>query len=510
MFFCTNSKRGTINGGRSGGVMVKRYFFLVFCLLFLASSLSAQDPLEYKISVESMLVPLFVVDKAGNPVYDLTKEDLTLFVNGKLIEITHLFHYKFQYDKEIITKKITKGTKSPDIIKKPGRVIVIIIDGIYNSATGLRRSKKITLKLIQEGIEGDRFIIIKTTPGGGLMRIAGLDGRRSDLIKKVNKIPTYTTIWRRDLFSTYDLINIEGGRGWRGIDGGGGFTEKWEYKNMVKRYSQMLSQLKYELKTIIKPKIVFLISEGIADGAMYQKTRFSPLLFNYLKDIVKAVNHGGSVLYTINPQDIRKSIDRGASGEISLGYLARESGGKYFAGSDIEKIVKRIKKTTAAYYELSFSFKPKFNEKLDLVIKCNREGIRVHTLVQFEPNKPFIKMELVQKKLFAFNVVTEGSWSRMVGNVTKVKARDIKKEKIKDKINVTFNVEIPDLFRKDKIEAFFIRFEAVSQALDVQVNTIDLRGKTQERFTVKGQSKENLYAVLIEPVSTQCIFVKLN
>ena len=440
-----------------------KHVVMVFFLLFVSLCLSAQDPLEYKISVESMLVPLFVVDKAGNPVYDLTKEDLTLFVNGKPIKITHLFQYIFQYDKEIISKKIIKGTKSPEIIKKPGRVIFIIIDGTYNSMPGLKRSKEIALKLIQEGIEGDLFIIIKNTPGGGLKHIAGPDGRRSDLIKKIKKIPTYTTIWTRDLHSTNDLTNIKGGQAWRrGYEARRRLVEKREYKNMVKRYSQTLSQLKYALKTITKPKIVFLISEGIADGAfrgpeepegspILPDKKYNLFLFNHLKDIVKAVNHGGSVLYTINPQDIIKSVDKGATGEMSLGYLARESGGKYFAGSDVEKIVKSIKKTTAAYYELSFDFKPRLNEKLDLVVKCNRKGIRVHTLVQFEPNKPFIKMELVQKKLFALNIVTGGSWSRMVGNVTKIKARNIKKEKIKDKINVTFNMEIPDLFQKDKI-----------------------------------------------------------
>lgn len=494
--------------GENGRSKISTGICICLFLLPLFFSLTGQERLQYKISVENMLVPLFVVDKAGNPVFDLTKKDLTVFVNRQPMEISHFFRYQFQHDREIRENKIEVKKPLPEVKRETERVFFIVIDRLYNSSAGLRRSKKIAINLIRQGSNRDRFIIVENAPSGGLKYIGGPEETRNDLIKKVRKIAIISRL-RRDLFSTQDLTKIEGGAEWRGITNIGRWSEKLEYKNMVKHFSHSLSQLKYALKTITRPKVVFLISEGIAEALLKSKDERGETVV-FLKKIINAINQGGSVLYTINPQSITKSIDQGASGEMSLSYLAGESGGKYFAGSNIEKIVKRIKKTTAAYYEISFTFKPKVNERLKLDIKCKRPGVRIHTLVQFEANKPYNRMELVQKKLFAFNVATGGSWSRMVGNVEKIKARNIKKEKSPNGIGYTFEVEIPGSFQEDNIEAFFIRFEPKSQALDIQVDTLDLKGKPRQQFTIKGKQKESFYTVLIEPAATNCIFVKLN
>jgi VWFA-related protein len=480
--------------------------FILFLLLFLY--LPAQERLQYKVTVENVLVPLFVVDRSGTPVFDLTKEDLTVFVNGQPVEISHFFRYQFQYDREIKEKNIEIKKPLPEMKRETERVFFIVIDRLYNSSTGLRRSKKIAVNLIRKGTLGDRFIIIENSLGRGLKYIGGPEESQNELITKVRKISTMSR-WGRNPHSTRDLTNIEGGSGYRAISPIRGKSAKLEYKNMVKHFSHTLAQLKYALKTITRPKVVFLISEGIAE-ALFRSTEERGETVVFLKKFIKAINQGGSVLYTINPQAIEKSIDQRASGETSLSYLASESGGKYFAGSNIEKIVKRIKRTTAAYYEISLNFKPKANEKLKLDVKCRRPDVRVHTLVQFEANKPYHRMKLVEKKLFAFNVVTGGSWSRMVGHVEKVKARNIKKEKSSAGKKYTFDVDIPDFFQKDKIEAFSIRFDPKSQALDIQVNTHDLRGKNRLQFTIKGNRKENLYIVFIEPTAPDCIFVELK
>jgi VWFA-related protein len=485
----------------------------LFLVLFLSINLRAQEPLEYEVSVEAMLVPLFAVDASGSPVYDLKQEELELFVNNKPIEITHFQRYEFEYDKEI-TREITIKDKKEPAFRPPDRAIFIIIDGVFNTSEGLRRTKKIASKLIKGASEGDRFIIIENTFSGGLKHIAGPGGNRDLWLKNIKKIaPLPPPIWMRKLYQTNDLTNIEGGSEYRMLTGSRKSIEKIEYKNIVRRSSHILSQFKYALKTITEPKIVFLISEGVAKGAFEESVDpvdpkrglfVKTYLFNYLNEIVKAVNQGGSVLYTINPQNIEKSIDQGASGEMSLRYLASESGGEYFAGSDTDKIIKRIKKTTAAYYELAFHIPAQLGDNLELTIKCKRKDVRVHTLSHSERNRPYHKMEPVQKKIFALNVVTGGSWSRMVAMVTKAKIKKIKKEK--GLYNV--NVELPAEMKNRNLDVCLLYLGPTTEAVDMDFETI----KVKESLDLKIPRMKNKrqFFVIIDPTIPYCIYNRIK
>jgi VWFA-related protein len=488
----------------------KTSVFKFTCLALLAAGiLSAQEPLKYEVSVEAVLVPLFAVDASGSPVYDLEQEELALYVNGRPVEITYFKRYEFEYDKEI-TQKTTVREEKRTIIEPPDRVIFIIIDSVFNTSNGLRRSKKIASNLIKKSGEGDRFIIIENTPGGGLKHLAGPGGSRENLIKQVEKIVPQRSIWSKNLFST------DPGRGSR--QGSPRGLEVMEYKATVRRFSKVLSRLKYALKTITQPKIVFLISEGISKGAFkegsnikrgpessfYTRAFMKTHFFNYLKEIVKAVNHGGSVVYTINPQHIERSLDEGVSGEMSLRYLADESGGKYFAGSDVEKIIKRIKKTTAAYYELAFHIPAQLGDNLELTIKCKRKDVKVHTLSHSERNRPYHQMEPVQKKIFALNVVSGGSWSRLLGRVMEAKFKIIKKEKNQ----YCLNVELPGEMKNRNLDVCLLYLEPTTEAVDMDFETIKANESLELKFLRKKNKRQ--FFVIIDPTIPYCIYNRIK
>lgn len=488
--------------------------FKFLCLVLLAAGiLLGQEPLEYEVSVDAILVPLFAVDASGSPVYDLKQEEFELFVNNKPIEITYFQRYEFKYDKEM-TREITIKDKKEPAFRPPDRVIFIIIDGVFNSSEGLRRAKKVASDLINGAGEGDRFVIIENTLSGGLKHIAGPGGSRDLWLRNIKKIaPIPQPIWMRKLFQTNDLTNIEGGGEYRVVTGSPKSIDKIEYKNMVRRFSHILSQFKYALKTITEPKIVFLISEGVAKGAFEESVDpvnpkrglfVKTFLFNYLNEIVKAVNQGGTVLYTINPQSIEKSIDQGASGEMSLRYLADESGGKYFAGSDTKKIIKRIKKTTAAYYELAFHIPAQLGDKLELTIKCRRKDVKIHTLSHSERNRPYHQMDPVQKKIFALNVVTGGSWSRMVAMVTKAETKKIKKEKGLYSVNV----ELPAEMKNRNLDICLLYIDPATEAADMDFETMKVNGSLELKIPRKKNKRQ--FFVIIEPTTPYCIYNKIK
>lgn len=345
------------------------YAITLTLILFMGVNLPAQEPLRYDISVDAMTIPLFVVDSAGNPVFNLKQEELQLVVNDNPMGIIYFNRYEFAYNQEIDSKISIENNegKKELAFKTPDRIIFIIIDNVFNSSSGIKRSKKIAQDLIRNASQGDRFILLENTPGGGLKYMTGPSSDSKILMEEIAKIIPNNTLWDKLRDTSNDsLTNVTQWGNFKDsltsptpdsrnpIELEKSLThpntdrKKYsfllgqDYENMMQRFSQVLTQFQYALKTITLPKIVFLISEGISNMAFQEKLeedfgpmkryKYKPYLFNYLKDIVKAFNTGGSVLYTINPQDISKSLSNDISGDMSLRFLAKESGGNILKG----------------------------------------------------------------------------------------------------------------------------------------------------------------------------------
>lgn len=495
-----------IFGGQSFQKKHFEWFFLAIILLvsgvFLASQ-QDQGPLKYEISVEAMLVPLFAVDSQGNPVYDIEANEMELQVNGEPLPIRSFKRYEFT-DAKKITQKIKTGspTAQPTAQKKPKRVFFIIIDQVFNSGPGIRRAKKIAEGLVKQGTPNDHFVIVSFTEQNGLKHLIGPENDHKQLLKSIRKIVPQPSTWIKKLYNTQDLTNITGGNYYKSPAGGASRgLDKIQYQNLISRFSHVLKRFKYALKIITEPKIVFLISEGVANGAILENFRL--YLFKYFKQVVESVNRGGSVLYAINPQDIISSLNYRGSGDMSLQYMARESGGRYFSGSDTAKIITEIKKTTAAYYELAFLIPQNVKDQLDLKIECKREGVRVYTLNHSERSIPYIKMESVQKKIFALNVATGGKWSRLMGQV--VKARFKIKKKDQDRV---IQLNLPESLKNRTLDIFSLKMNPGSGAVDIDYS--QLSAKSELSLAVRHVPQKLQYIVVIEPVSTTCLYDKIE
>ena len=54
----------------------------------IAQQASRQPPLQYEVSVTLKLIQVYVTDKNGKSIQDLTKDDFALYDNGKPVTIT--------------------------------------------------------------------------------------------------------------------------------------------------------------------------------------------------------------------------------------------------------------------------------------------------------------------------------------------------------------------------------------------------------------------------------------
>jgi hypothetical protein len=540
-------------GNRSLTKIVFMLFLIVSLgIFFYAQGQDSQEELKYRVAVNVMAVPIFAVDGSGNPVFDITEDELQIFVNDEPVDMLAFKKYEFTHKEEPVAEEKAA-------VKKPAqdRVIFLILDTMFNTLTGFKRAKVIAENIVSEALPGDSFVVLENNPVGGLKYVEGPERDTKKVIKKLRKLNPPPDKWNPNVFSSRILDNNVTGGGaadpimetseWEGHRQLQMSSERQRYQHQIKHFTYVLSQFKYALKTIDRPKVVFLISEGIALGAFRaavnserpdpnrgvdvsgsaaagsgkkgfysilmkdeptvfdQNKIYSAFMLKYLVDVVKSINNGGSVLYTINPRRMNDINDPERSGEMSLRYLAAESGGKYFAGAKPEKIIQGIKKTTAAYYEAFFQVIPDMGNNMKIKVECKRKGVHVHSLIHSEKNRPYLRMEAVQKKLFALNVVKGGSWSRMVGKVMQVKYKRFKAKKGGDKNVVTLQIPLPKVMQDKRADIFLIRQDPKTQKTRVD----KARSKLRDMATIKYKpmkKKINQYFVIIEPTAPYCIY----
>lgn len=494
----------------------------------------AKDHLTHKVSVDVMLVPIFARGADGEPVFDLRKEDFELYANGTLFNIDEFIKFDFEHREETVEEVETEKT-----VKPPSRVVFIIIDSVFNRVPSFRRSKQIAIDIINNGSPEDMFIILENTAGGGPRHIAGPDTAKEKLIAEIKKLRLPSNKWDRNLHLTrewniladsnmYDPVFVAASM--ENLTRKNKFLEQMAYKNQAHHFARFLARFKYVLKTITRPKLVFLISEGIARAAF--KTLDEPKvveaygkfysnltvgekgvddqnefrdqrLFKDLQQVVAAINKGGSVLYTINPGKFEH--DDEASGSMSLRYLAHESGGEYIAGSNVKKVVKSVKRTTAAYYELVFTPSADLGGRdIDIEVKCKREGVTVNTFKKTERARPYYKMEPVEKKLFAFNMVTGGSWSRLMGKVVRIKYRSLRNEKVGDEVATMIEIPLPQKMKGRKLDIFAIQLNRKTKQANIEF--VNHKAKDRVNMIVKKRPDTMEFFVIIEPVFAYCVY----
>lgn len=489
-----------------------------------------QDPMEYEVEVQAKIVPVFAVDTNENPVYDLMAEELQLYVNGKPRAIELFSRYGFEYDDPVTGGKESEAA-SVAMVRNPVRYVFIIIDSIFNSHAGLKRSKKLAAGLIEHASRGDSFFILENNSGTGLKYIIGPTKNKNELIEKINKIkqnpvmrkqinsprtPAYRSTNGTSTVGQLEYASITPSRI--------AAAEKLRYLSDMKSFTRVLADLKYALRTLVRPKIVFLISEGISNtafkegfGSNYNRKsnrgsidrnqgefNTQTFYFTYLKKIAESFNQGGAVIYSINPRRIDISDDNDSAGDDSLKYLAAQSGGKYFRGLNVPYIIKRVKKSTAAYYELFFYPEPGATDKMRFNITCERQGVRIHSINFSEKDRPYRNMPKIQKQLFAFNMVTGGTWSRMTAAIEKLEYKNPGMQKIGEKTVGNIEVTLPQRMRGRLLDIFVLNIDPGTMKSDIDLT----RRTVGERVTIPMTIEKNkkTFVAIIEPKNVQCIY----
>jgi len=401
------------------------FFFLLFSFLYgLDKQQKLPQPEEHEVIVRLVLVDVIAVDKKGNFVTDLTKDDFEIYEDGKRVPVDSL---------ELISlKKPEFEVPEMEEIKEAGlprrqKRFFVIFDSINTIKRMLDRSKaRIIEKLVSLVKLGEEIMILELDDKKGMKILQDFTSDEELIVQAVNKASG--NIWVERSSDTLSTPGILGRPGAETASAAFRETSRYAYQFETRiRFEKTINSL-LTLLNMIKDypgrKPVLYISGGIPglsfeelysgrdiDVAVARSEVAASKVLDPFKVLQKSGRRGGQniindlihfansyniTFYSLDPDNYLKYVlpDIGFDNfprqvdiaEIKLNeltnlkFLALDTGGAAMHGANkFEYFQKIIDRDLTYYYELSYY--PE-RDKADgnyhkIKVKVNRPGINI-------------------------------------------------------------------------------------------------------------------------------------
>lgn len=355
-----------------------------------------QKALHYEVTVALKLVQIFVTDKNGNPVTDLTKDEFILYDNGKLQTIT-------DFEKHISAKPDKKVEETLEDVKLPppqkiqtrmNRKLILFLDVERNSIRGLVLSKKAALHFIDTQVQStDEVGVFSYSLLGGLVIHEYLTTDHKKVIKAVKRIKG--VVGMPPIFEGGISVKTgpRGGESESKDAGGRSLEIPPIQTDAVARTNNFINNIK-ELAKVLRYipgyKNIILFSGGVPSFHLFSKDQI--LRENY-EDMGKELAAANSPVYSVSTL--------GAKRAPALDMLSDISGGKYlYKVEDYEKIATQIQNLTSNYYVLGYYIDETWDGKYhEIKVELKRKGYEVHAQSGYFNPKPFTELSKFEKEL---------------------------------------------------------------------------------------------------------------
>jgi VWFA-related protein len=405
---------------------VGRYIktIIAICTLFLISSqpiISQKEKVhQYKVEVKEKLLYVLALDKDGNPVNDLKKEDFQLFVDGKLQEIgtfsliSHTAKETEEKKKVLLNQKFKAPNNFIQEKDTSRRFILAVLPFRYKSECQKRRIEEALKYLIEKSIYPNDWISIIVMHTDWIISIQDFTNDKEKLLRKIenhfkyesaesstplNRLPTtdeeINQVSQLPIFQ--GATQIKGG-----IDSIPG----------LELIAEKMGILKGRKIIITFDFPIQILSSSFIDRTFNFFKMIEKMLFNNIT-IYCSEMEGTHVPNTFDPHSsIRLSQYLLSSGhlicnpnddvwepfqnESSLFALSHETGGKYYYNSDSTKyFIDDIGKMNSSFYLIGFPMQEEFPSEISHTIKldCNRDNIKL-----CYGNKYYAPHEIAEKK----------------------------------------------------------------------------------------------------------------
>jgi hypothetical protein len=275
-----------------------------------------------------------------------------------------------------------------------------------------------------------------------------------------------------------------------------------------------------------RPKILYFFSEGFQDVERMDKlfnpslietpdsTRptpdikfdtvdFSGVIHEYYRKLLDIFRESGNVMYSVNPGRL-KTASYDPSGAMMLEFL---TGGErnYFQGQDTEALIADLLNASAAYYELVCSREEIPERERKIVVRCRDESVHLYAPQQMI-ERTYSQMAADQKKMFAWDIATEGFMSRLAGRAEKAgyrKTLTTTKEKLSQ---CTVDVLIPAEMQTHPVDVFYLARHKKTQKWNIQMSSKPVSSEERLIFMLKEKMNNyDLYFVFIDQTTGKAL-----
>ncbi|MFZ2053330.1 MAG: VWA domain-containing protein [Candidatus Aminicenantales bacterium] len=476
-----------------------------------------QDPQEkteirHEVTVTLKLVQVFVVDKKGNPVLDLGKDDFHIFDNGKEQDITEFEKHTLKFPSpgaEELPVSLEETPLLPPRHLMP-RKFFLFFDFAYNSPIGLIKAKEAALHFIDSqllptdevgvlsysGLENLELWEYLTTDhkkarevveSFGLKKLSGrVDNLQEKYYEAVTgQNPVDIGAWGRatlrgpekrlpDMGAKPDLDRTLELRSWK-------FAERGELHAVM--FADRIKELAMALRYISGQKNIVLFSSGVPYSliygiqAPYGDVRFgdfgNSLLKQRYEDMLYELTASNCLIYALDTEDAGASLKKEirTMGVFTLQKMTSATGGKYFGNINrYEEHIDKIQNLTGCYYVLGYAIDEKWDGAFHTIkVEIGRPGCEVHAQRGYYNPKLFKEYNKLEKMLHLVDLALNEEPVFQTPVSLAVVRRSCPPDKTS---NLCLSVELP----LEKIrEVLQGKFEIVSIVFDENGNTVELK-----------------------------------
>ncbi len=426
-----------------------------------------QETLQYEVSVTLKLLQVYVADKKGMAVRDLTKDDFAILDNGKPVSITDFEVHEL-------------GPATGEIEARPGREnreattaqpiainrkFFILFDFAFNNPNGIMAGVQASLHFLDKQVmPGDEVALLTYSSIKGL-RV------REYLTTDVAKVrAAVSAVTAKEIAGRADEIEYEY---WQLAGGSEGTSPaqkaaRLESRTLAGNYLRNLTSVAKALRLVQGQKCFLFFSTGIPSSMIYGGNTWDTgaqrgpvrgysaatagraysegvqfevadaALQPLQEEMLKEFSSTGCAFYVFDTRESSKMtslfgydqriFDVGVGGIFSqsgvhdksndpfindkvtgldtLKRMSKQTGGQFFSNIALyEKSLAALQETTAAYYVLGYAIPSAADGRYHEVdVKVKRPGLSVRTQPGYFNPKPFREYSNVEKDVHLFDL----------------------------------------------------------------------------------------------------------
>ena len=421
-----------------------------------------------EVDVELVIVPFYAIDGNGEPVFDLSREEIELTIDGEPVALDFFDAYGELPAPEPGGTALPSGDpdpsgaapaasatgagsaeterNSPATPSSMGRSrhVFLLFDEMFTQPRAVPLVRRVAADLLAELPASDWLYVVKNHSQEGFRQTLGpvaADQRGRQAVGA--EISALRPDIHRALRVHADIQEkINHGQKFASDNVAAAYADahqsrQAEYASAATGLASSLESFAAFLQQIQGPKLVLFFSNGIHSRLYTEGTNRFPAVRNAFEPSLRAIGRSGAMLLFVNTlANIQSGLDENTLfdveadptfvnsltfGETALEMMAQESGGRVVSHTNPERLASNLVRRTSAYYEAGFYPQQGLGgvrSKAVPEVVIHRPGVEVWSPRWLKTRRPFSELLPRERKFLITQLVLEGTADHQAGSLS--------------------------------------------------------------------------------------------